>query len=196
MPTEATPEAKDIDFEKEAQAIEEKPRQSKYTEREKAANTLKSVYTRFPDLKETIEPAEIITPKEDIDDFKQDFLRQQAEAEIRKRVKSDAELKVVMFNYDHRVGKSGNVFEDIDDAYWLAHKRRTRNALEEMKRNPTASTPQGAGIKPPISDIPPILDAKRLKDAGMTQTAPDTWEGKSTKLVYDKKEKAWKTIRK
>jgi len=199
-PEEKKPESsKGIDYDKELEALQGKTPLPTRSEKEKAAFTIKKLITKFPDIKSELGEHEEELIEDKFGQFSQGFLRQQAEAEIRKRSKTESEAKYKMWFYDHRVNKTGNVFEDVDDAEWLANKGQTRNALEEMKNKTTPpANASGAGQRAVVTDITPLApaDVARMKNMGMVQKAPDLWEGTKVGLKFNKETKAWEQFRK
>lgn len=196
-PSEAPKEEpkQDIDFEKEYQALEAKapPRKTREDELKAAQYSLNSLKKRIKDLGGEVE--ETPAPVEDkFEQFATGFVRQQAEAEIRKRSKSEAEVKYKLWFYDHKIVKSGNVFSDVDDAEWLANKNRTQNALQEMKNAPTAADTSGPGQKTPHVRVValPKEEEMKLLQAGYKKVSPSKYEG--TRFVYRFDEVAAKWI--
>lgn len=193
---EVTPQ--DIDFEKELKAIEHnKP--SKYTEEEKAIYSLKKNAERVRELGQ--DPAEILGLKEEefipqdedsiVSKTTRRVMRQQAENQIRSSAKTEAEVRVFLHYYD--------VLGNYDDAYWQTYKHRTKNALEEMKRNPSIpGNTQGAGQRGQDNQIPvlPPDQAKNLRRAGMKEVKPGVWEGKFMTYYFDSVSKTWISERK
>lgn len=191
---EAQPE-ENIDYKNELENLEANKPEPKRSEKEKAKYTVEKIYERHPDLKEETE--------QHIDEgglakVEQNLLRQQVEGIIRADSKTEDEVKYKMFFYDNKIVRTGSIHEDADNALWLANKNRTRNAIEEMKRKPVAGQGGGSGQKTPISGIVPLSpqDQLKMKQLGLKQTAPDTWEGEKVKLVFDKKTKKWEQSRK
>ena len=181
-PSEQKPQ--DIDFDKEFADIE--ARSPKHTQKEKATFAFKKQADRIREM--GVDPAEIldITPKKEepenpANEAARIVLRTNAEERARAVAKSESEVKVIMHYYD--------LLGNYDDAVWQAHKGRTKNAIEEMRRTPPApSAPSGSGQKPVEKDIPsiPPEQAKRMAALGLKQVAPDRWEGDKVVLQYVK----------
>lgn len=176
----------DIDYKKELEALElNKPPQR--TEKEKAKFTVDKIYERFPDLKESAPPV-------GDSELRTELLRNQVEGIIRASSKTEDEVKVKMFHYDHKIVKTGNIHEDADNAIWLANKGRTRNAIAEQQRNPgEPGASAGAGQRTPTDSAPELStgDVKRLTQLGLKLVSPGHWEGEKVVLKWDKTAKAW-----
>ena len=212
QPPEQTPEQKvetpeeqkpnvpqDIDYDKELEALKGKTPPPTRSEKEKAAFTVKKLITKFPDIKGELGESEEEPLEDKFGQFSQSFLRQQAESEIRKRSKSESETQYKLWFYYNPVNKTGNVFEDVDDAEWLANKGRTRNALEEMKNKTTPpANASGAGQRGQVTNIPALdpSDVARMKTMGMVQKSPELWEGTKVGLKFNKETKIWEQFRK
>lgn len=184
---------KDIDFGKELETLEANtpPEPAKRTEKEKAQFTIDKIHERFPDLKGESAP---VVDDDKFPAIEKKLLRNQVEGIFRANSKSDDEVKYKMFFYDNRIAQTGNIHDDADNAEWLANKGRTKNAIEEMKRNPNApENSAGAGQKSPSNSAPtlPPQEVKRLLAAGLKQVAPDRWEGEKVILQWDSKVQKW-----
>lgn len=180
----------DIDFSKELDDLNRKPQRD---EKDKARFTLKGILDRHPDLKDEL------TPKAD-DPVEQKLLRNQAEGVIRQRVremgvKDEVNAVAYYLKFYDRTTKTGNIYDDVDDAMWLGDKNRTRNALSESKRvPPEPGAGGGAGHKPPGSPSVPTLPPdviKRWTASGLKQIAPGHWEGTKIVVKWDKDAGKW-----
>lgn len=189
-------EEQHIDFQKELDAFNQKPERD---EREKAKFTVGKIFERFPDIKD-----EIAKPKTD-DPVEQKLLRNQAEGVIRQKVReaiasgaikaSDEATAVQLYlrHYD-RHAKTGNIYDDVDDAMWIADKSRTRNAIAEGRRvPPEPGASAGAGQRSPTNTAPQLSpeDVKRLTLGGLKQIAPGKWEGTKVIIEWNNQAKKW-----
>lgn len=162
------------------------------TEKEKAKYTVDQIFIRHPDLKSEMVPK----PVDDgsAANIEAKLLRNQVEGIIRQSCKTEEEIKVKMHYYDNKIVKTGNIHEDADNAIWLANKGRTKNAIEEMRRNPGEfGGTGGSGHKPNLDGAPELsaTEIRKLVSAGLKQISPTRWEGQKTILEWDKNAKAW-----
>ena len=202
-PTETPPE--DIDYNKELQVLEDsKPPEStvpKRTEKEKAKFTLEKIFERHPDLREGEAPIEY-EEEDKLSQMEQRLQRTQAEGIIRNQVKNEKDVegavRYMMWFFDNRITKTGNIHKDTDDAMWLANKNRTRNALKEQQRQPPApGAPAGPGQKASVETVPelPAEEVERMLANGWKKTAKG-WEGKIAKIEWNKEVKKWEQFEK
>lgn len=208
-------EDEDIDFEKELAAIENggtppapaAPPGKPKSELEKAERALHFNAKRLKELGG--DPSKILgtpptppvaTPPADGPSFatKEDI----AEQEAAKYARTDAERKVIMHRYRTGIIKTGNVVEDIQNAYLLAHKGRIVRSFEEIRRG-AAVRPMAAtlpGRKTPASAAkPPELSRNEqsiMRSRGFKNNPDGSWESKRYTMRYDASKKAWVTDRK
>lgn len=184
--TEET-ESKDIDFKKKAEELESihKPKRSKL---EEARFNLKKNAERLKELGG--DPSEILeTPKVE-SEIETDYVTKNdlARLEARQLVKSDDEMRVVMWYVENK-GLS------VDDAYFLANKGKIKNANEEMKRivKPPVGSGGTAGQKPKVSNAPelPKQEAMILTRRGYKLVKPGLYQAKYNQKRYDEKLKIW-----
>lgn len=206
-------ELQDIDFAKElGEVTTVEPPKPKRTEKEKAEYSLHKILEKHPDLKTKVlgEPATVVDEDEDEEDVAEKVLgnlqaqnaRTQAEGIIRQQLQGkgvkdmDSAVKFYLAHYD-KLPKTASIFEDVDNAIWLANKKRTQNALKELRRTPPENShPSGSGAKPPKTDIPelPPSEIKKLVELGLKQTAPGVWEGNKVIIKYNKAEGKWEQL--
>jgi len=188
--TPATPP--NIDYIKELEALEGSnraytPPKSKEEQLRQAKFTLESTKKRIVDLGGTVDETPILN-ENPLDDFQNNFLEQQAEAEIRKTSTSEDEVRFKMYFYKNRIKPSGNVFRDVEEALWLANRHRTQNTLNELKnRPPPPGVGSGPGQKSPektIIALSPEKEAELLRFK-YKKVAPDKYEGKFFIYRYD-----------
>lgn len=188
---------KGVDFNKELEDLEAKlpPKRS---EEEKAKYTMDKIVERFPNLAPKADSFGFDV-EEPTEKLRKEMLRNQVEGIIRQHSKTEDEVKYKMHFYDHKVVKSGNIYDDADNAEWLANKNRTRNAIEEMRRTPSdPGSSSGAGAKGASNNIVelPSDQIQRLLSLGLKRVAPDRFEGTKTGLQYNKQTKTWEQFRK
>lgn len=125
-----------------------------------------------------------------------------AEQEAAKYARTDAERKVIMHRYRTGIIKTGNVVEDVQNAYLLAHKGRIVRSFEEIRRGAVVRpmTPTLPGRKPPASanKAPELSKADQsiMRSRGFKQNPDGTWESKRYKMSYDTNTKAFVTVKK
>ena len=121
------------------------------------------------------------------DDFAENYARSLA--------KSENELKVIMWQYRHGIQKTGNIHEDIDNAYWLANKGRIKKLHEEIERSgerPSLGGGTGQKVKKTIVPEMPTDMQVILKRRGFSFN-PKTgrWEARHNAYRYDPQIKDW-----
>lgn len=207
-------EEEDIDFEKELAAIENggtppappaTPPAKSRSELEKAERALHFNAKRFKELGG--DPSKVLgappappppPPADSSFATKEDL----AEQEAAKYARTDAERKVIMHRYRTGIIKTGNVVEDIQNAYLLAHKGRIVRSFDEIRRGaavrPMVATPPGR--KPPAgpAKAPELSRADQgiMKSRGFVKNQDGSWESKRYKMTYDPAKKAFVTVKK
>lgn len=191
-PVEEEKPSEDADFEKELETLEQKP---KRTELERAVHTREQIDKRIVDLG----GESVIRPKKEVSEFvtKDDFAEQYA----RTLGKTESEIRVIMWHYKNGIQRSGNIHEDIDNAYWLAHKGRIRRTYQEIDR--IQRPPQGGGgagqklkDKPSIPAMSPEEQLAYQRRGFKLNSQTGEWEAKFNKAVFDQKTRQWITVRK
>lgn len=188
--------SEDIDFNKEAEELEKKPTHSAL---EKAQRSLHFNAQKVKELGG--DPEEILGIKKEVpvEKTEQNFVTKDdlAEAEARKLAKSDAELKVIMWHYRNGIQRTGNIYEDIENAHFLAHKPRLKTVFSEMRRAKDNVPPQGdgesAGQKEKVVKTPelPRTQAQILQRRGYKMVKPGLWQGKFNQTRWDEASKSW-----
>lgn len=185
--TEESKSQEDIDFKKVAEELESthKPKRSKL---EEAKFNLKKNAERLKELGG--DPSEILeTPKVEAE-IETDYVTKNdlARLEARQLVKSDDEMRVVMWYVENK-GLS------VDDAYFLANKGKIKNANEEMKRiiKPPVGSGGTAGQKPKVANAPELSkqEAMILMRRGYKLVMPGLYQAKYNQKRYDEKAKVW-----
>lgn len=198
---EDSDEGKDIDFEKELERLENdaKPPRS---ELEKAERALHFNAKRFrelggdpgkvlgaPPADAAPAPATDKTPK-DAPENQYVTIEQYAEQEAAKLAKTDAERKVIMLTYKTKIVRTGNIVDDIQNAYLIAHKGKITRSFDEIRRS--ANVRPTPGITPgrkPATQPPAVTlsaaDQQVLRRRGYTPKADGSWESKRYILRYD-----------
>jgi len=96
--------------------------------------------------------------------------------QIRTIAKSDAEAKLIQFHYENSIVRTGDVDEDLGNAWALANRRRVQNTISEMQRTilskGTRTKGAGAGQKRP-SQQPIKLSAEDQKIAKVYNLTPE-----------------------
>lgn len=194
--SEGSPKEEDIDYDKKLSDLD-KTIPPKRSEVEKAEHTIKSIFSRHPNLAEKYSKGDDSNGDSEESVASRMQSRQDriaVEGIIRGNSKSSSEIKYKMAVYDRLIVKTGDPYEDADNAEWLANKNRTKNAINEMKRKPPSpGSTASPGSKEASPDITPLPEAeiKAMKKLGMKQVAPDRWEGKKVGLKFNKGTKAW-----
>lgn len=62
------------------------------------------------------------------------IFRSRAEIMAERLAKSSAERDLILFHYDNSIIPSGNLEEDIDNAYTLANKKKIQGQISELKQ--------------------------------------------------------------
>ena len=181
-------ELSDEDFQKELETLE----QPKRTELEKAVHTRDQIDRRIVELggqsrpsKKEVDTSNFVT-KEDLAVQRIDVL-----------AKSESERKVILWHYRNSIQRTGNIHEDVDNAYWISHKGRIRKTYEELDRIETPKKGGGAGqripSKPRIPDMP--QDQQRvLQRRGYRLNQQGEWEAKFNKMVWNGSQ--WVSVKK
>ena len=188
------PIQKDTDFDKEIDELENKHSQDE--ELRRALHARDSIDRRIADLGGEKKPIKIEDSKESPFVTKEDLAEQYASS----LAKSDSERKVIMWHYRNSIRKIGNIHEDVDNAYWLAHKGRIRKTYQELER--IARPSQGGGgagqkfpSKPLIPEMPKVQQ-DRLKRIGFVfNPKTSEWVAKHTKYVYVPSLKGWDSVK-
>lgn len=204
-------EEEDIDFEKELKDLEgnDPGGNASRSEREKAERALFFNAKRLRELGG--DPEKVLKPKEETPPppppkeeeeeeryvTKDDFAEQHAE----KLSKSEAQRKVIMWHYKHSIKKTGNVVNDIENAFFIANKGRIRRSIEEIRRagDVRISTGNGPGRRPaPRETRAPQLssrDQSILARRGFKPNSDGTFESKRYVMRFVTG-KGWVTERK
>lgn len=130
-------EVEETDFKKEAEELEKKEER---TELEKAERSLHFNAERVRQLGG--DPSKIVHPTEKKEEefvTKEDFAQNYAGT----ITKSPEELKVVMWHYKNSIKRTGNINEDINTAYLIAHKGKISRTFEEIQRAERPQRPSG-----------------------------------------------------
>lgn len=192
---ESQEEVKDIDFEKELEnlAKEEQPRDElakALHARQKTAKDLSFLDKRIKDLGGTVEEPTIVE-KPDTSRFVtvDDLKLLQAEGEVSKYAKSDAEKKVILW-YVKNKGLS------VEDAYLIANKGRILRSQSELKRaegaTPSSASFGGQKEKKPIApDRSPEDQAVLTRRNLSFDPKTGTWKGKYSEEYYDQEAGRW-----
>ena len=180
----------DIDFEKEVQELEQKPQRTKL---EKAVFAREQIDKRIQELggeswRTKKEEPQYITKEDMADDYAHSL------------AKSESERKIIMWHYKNSIQRTSNIREDIDNAYWLAHKGKIRRTHEELQRiQQPGRGGGGAGQKLSTSQTPEMPKSHQfvLKRRGyILNPKTGEWEAKHTKYVYDSSKKEWVSVKK
>jgi hypothetical protein len=180
---------KDIDFEAQAKELEGKdPKKQQRTPAEEAAFNLKKNADRVKELGG--DPAKVLgfEPASDRgSEFNNsDFLTKadMARERIRGMAKSDAEARVILWHYQNSIQKSGDIGNDVENAYLLAHKPSLVGKFQSITRAKENIPPRGpedtAGQKPKVSAAPRLAEdeERRLLTSGYRLVKPGLYEGK------------------
>lgn len=81
----------------------------------------------------TREEAEKIAD-ERISQIEKRVLRSRAELAAEKLARSQAERDLILHHYDNSIISTGNIDEDIDNAYTLANKKKIQGTISELKK--------------------------------------------------------------
>ncbi len=81
----------------------------------------------------TREEAEKIAD-ERVSQMEKRVFRSRAELLAERLAKSSAERDLILFHYDNSIISSGNIEEDIDNAYTLANKKKVQGQISELKK--------------------------------------------------------------
>ncbi len=212
-PEETPDEGAGIDFEKELQNLETpdsgKPpaKRPARTEKEKAAFALKQTARRLKALGE--DPMKILgerqepqaPPDEPEDESESRFVTKDyiAEVEAGKLSRSEAEQKVLMHHYRNSIQRTGNVVQDIERAYLIAHQGKITRSFDEIRRGQQNRPPvggPGVGRKPPAKPQVPTLsgeDQNTLRRRGYAPQADGSWTSRRYRVRFDSKKREWVT---
>lgn len=185
----------EVDFKKEAEALEKKEER---TDLEKAERSLHFNAERVRQLGG--DPSKIIHPnqKKDESEFvtKEDFAQNYAASLVR----SPEELKVLMWHYKNSIQRTGNINEDIDNAYLIAHKGKIRRTQEEIDRSDHPKPPTGgSGRETRKADklrLPRDQEIVLSRRGFTLNPKTGEYEAKFNKVIYDSSSKQWITVKK
>ncbi len=102
------------------------------------------------------------------------FQRSSIEDRAEQLASSDDERKLILHHYDHSIIPTGNLREDLENAYALANKNKTNARITELqraavsKRNRQSSSDAGQQVKPKQSPEVTAEDREMAKFAGVT----------------------------
>ena len=187
-------DTEDTSFTQELEELQKKEK-PQYTDIEKAERALYFNAERLKQLGG--DPSKVIKIPEKKEEYvtKEDM----AESYARSLAKSDSELQVVMWQYRNGIQRTGNLHQDIDNAYWLAHKTRIRKTYEEIERiekPPVMSGGAGQRVQRTKAVEMPIELQKVFSRRGFKPNKDGVWEAKHNKAVFDSVTKQWVTVRK
>ncbi len=101
------------------------------------------------------------------------FQRSSIEDKADQLASSDDERKLILHHYDHSIIPTGNLREDLENAYALANKNKTNARIAELqraaasKRSRQSSSDAGPQIKPKQSPEVTAEDREMAKFAGV-----------------------------
>ncbi len=112
------------------------------------------------------------------------------------------EMKVLMWHYNNSIVRSGNIEDDIENAYLLAHKGRLKQTFSEIKRADQNKPKKGAGessgqkVKTlKVLEIPKDQHEILRRRGFKLNAETGEWEGKFNKLVHNKATNTWDSVR-
>lgn len=114
-----------IDFESELKKVEQRLGGKIDKERAKKNELKKNMLTR--------EEVEKIT-EDKIAQVEKRIFRSRAELLAERLAKSSAEKDLILFHYDNSIISTGNIEEDIDNAFVLANKKKIQGQISELKK--------------------------------------------------------------
>lgn len=194
-------EEKDIDYHKKEleklEASEEK--KPKYSHKEKVLYRAKQLKNELEKI--GADPADVFgyKPAEEAKPERRDFDEDEVEKRIENRLeakrlaRTEDELNLILWYVNNR-GLS------VTDAHMLANKGRIQSFISEQKRAQTTA-PKGTnatGRKEMRDKSPrlPASDEQYLLNKGFTKNADGSFEGKKTKVFFDKEKNDWISVKK
>lgn len=144
-PDESEEDSSEDEFDYEAELEKERKRLGGKIDKERRK--------RIEAEKSRMDPEEVRNiVRDEVSQSEKRVLRQQAEYTADRLAKSEGEKQLILHHFEHSIRPTGNLEEDIENAYALANRRKFKSTISELrqaarsKQNRPGSS--GAGAPP------------------------------------------------
>jgi hypothetical protein len=196
-------ESGDVNYKAELDALLEHTQKTE-TQLKQAEHTIEKIKRQPRDLAKTSPDVQKLVSEavqKEMQGVQKVALKSSAEQMATGMSSNTDEVRLALHHYENTINPSGNLREDMENAFALANRKKVANQLSEMQRTmnaPKKDRGGSSGQRLQRGEAPTLSarDASFVKSAGMTWNPKTSrYEGKFVALQYNHETNAWTSER-